>query len=335
MDKYGRYNFSHIGEDAATPPPKRTRRRSSAGIRMPSVGTLVVIALLLILVLLMAAALVVLIVKKPQIEVAWDTMVTARKTLRNVNTGIDWVQAISEHYNLSAVAVPDQGELQRTLVTVGHGTRDLMGLISEIRGSDLLTRYSKLAFTLDKVLGDEENRRSLRRILRTTADALESTTHDDVRSIVSAFDFDGLHECLESADKVVSKVRSLVDDVLRSKADEGLKAAVDKLVALSKDPQFADMIRETPILFAHVTDIVKSDDFKLIVSAGGQVLHRADGVLEEAEQADLVGRSDHVLLKIEHIAAQVEGIVRDLEDNGINIGVGKNGQVRTRALPSA
>ncbi len=273
----------------------------------------------------MTAALIVLIVKKPAIDVIYDTMVTGRYMMKSVIWG---VETLDERYNLTTlgnhVFPHKQEDLERTLHILSGGAKDLAGLFTEVRGSDLMTRFSKLAYTLDQVLGNPENRRSVQRILKTTADALETTTHEDVRSIVAAFDFSGLHECLETGERVLIKLRSLLDDI----AQQGSSATVDKLVALSKDPQFKEMIREIPELFKHLTEIIKSDDFKLVVSAGGQVLNRADEVLEEAERADLVGRSNHVLSKIEAIAIQIETIVDELEDHGINIGLGRDGRVR-------
>lgn len=328
MDYSRRSHWEFVGQGAAPKKPRRPRA-SPWGI---TVGNAVIIILLLVLVGLMTAGLVVLIVKKPEIHQVWDTMVTARQTLRSVNDGIDQLHALRDHYNLSAMDAPDREELQHTLSTVTHGLRDFAGLVSEIRGSDLLTRFSKLAYTADLVLGDPENRRSVRRILQTTAEALEGTTHDDIRSIVAAFDFSGLHECLDTADRALGKVRSIVDEIVRSGADSGLSTSVDKLVKLAKDPEFKEMLHQTPILFQHLTEIIQSDEFKSLISASGQVLDRADSVLQETERADLVGRSDRVLVRVEHIAAQAEGIVDDLEQNGINIAVGHN--ERLRALPA-
>ena len=55
--------------------------------------------------------------------------------------------------------------------------------------------------------------------------------------------------------------------------------------------------------------------------------------MEETKEANLVGRADQVLSKIENIATQTEEIVNDLDHNGINIGIGRDG-TRLRALPS-
>lgn len=296
---------------------------------------------LLVLIIIAAAVIVgvvFLATKHHEISVMYDTVVRADRSLKALEGAQSTLTyAVGSRYNMTTmlqhIFPAKQGELERNIGVITSGARDLMGLISEVRGSDAIERFARLAYTLEKTVGNEQVQKSVPRILRTIADGLENTTKDDVRSFIEAMDVSQVKDILDVGNEIVGKLQSIVESLLRSGADQGMVYAMQRLVELAKDEEFRGMMKETPVLFHHLVEILESDEFKLFMSAGAQTMDRAETILNEAKEADLVGRGDSILTKADIVMDKIIIVTQAVEEDGINIQVG--GHPRVRALPAA
>lgn len=276
--------------------------------------------------------------KHHEMSVMYEVVMRADQVLTaGQDAGATFSSSVGSRYNVTAMLEhlfpAQQEDLERNIWTISSGARDFMGLISEVRGSDAIERYARLAYSLEKIVGNEEVQKSLPRILRTVADGLENTDKEDVRSFIEAMDISEVRGIMDVGNEMLGKLQSIVASLLRSRADQGMIYAMQRLVELAQDEEFRGMMVETPVFFHHLVEIVQSDDFKLIMSSGAQAMDRAETILDKAKKADLVSRSDRILTKVDTVMDKLIDVADAVQEDGITIQVG-NHHPKVRALPS-